>query len=84
MDTLFVVSLLEIADAYSIPHYKLSKIEDLRNYLLKEGPMIIEIITESFEFIGPKLMQSSDDINELLNMFPFLESDLIKESISQL
>ena len=74
----------KIADAYSIPHYKLSKIEDLRNYLLKEGPMIIEIITESFEFIGPKLMQSSDDINELLNMFPFLESDLIKESISQL
>ena len=84
MDTLFVVSLLEIADAYSIPHVNLSKIEEVTSYLLKAGPIIIEINTESYEYIGPKLMQSSEDINELLNMYPFLDSDLINKSISHL
>lgn len=74
----------KIADAYSISHYKPSKIEEVTKYLVKSGPMILEINTDSFEYIGPKLMQSSEDINELVNMFPFLDSDLIKKSIYQL
>tara|TARA_B100000886_G_C20426452_1_gene494317 strand:+ start:2747 stop:4519 length:1773 start_codon:yes stop_codon:yes gene_type:complete len=71
----------KIADAYSIPFKKISDIEEITNYVKDDGPMIIEINTEPFEYIGPKLMQSPDNLNELINMFPFLEPSLIKEVV---
>ena len=72
----------KIADAYSIPYQKLENISEIISFLEKPGPIIIEINTQPFEYIGPKLMQSNDDdINELINMFPFLKVEDIKSSI---
>ena len=45
---------------------------------------MIQIKTEPFEYIGPKLMQSSEDVNELLNMFPFIDSSILRKEIEQL
>ena len=74
----------KIAEAYLLPYYHLSNAEDISSLISKSGPMMIELNTKPFEYIGPKLMQSSEDINELLNMFPFLEASVLKSEIDKL
>ena len=74
----------KIAEAYSLPYYQLSNVDDISSLISKSGPIMIELNTKPFEYIGPKLMQSSEDINELLNMFPFLESSVLKSEIDKL
>ena len=74
----------KISEAYKIPHYKLSDVEDIVSYIVKSGPMILEIDTEPFEFIGPKLMQSHENFNELINMFPFLEPSILRTIVDSL
>ncbi len=74
----------KIAEAYSLPFNTLSNIDDISSLINSPGPMMIQVKTEPFEYIGPKLMQSSEDVNELLNMFPFIDSSILKEEIELL
>lgn len=69
----------QVASAYEIPYRKLSCVEDIHSLISESGPMIIEMETNPNDFIGPKLMMSSGDINELLNMSPFLSENVFSK-----
>ena len=74
----------KIAEAYSLPFHTLLNVDDISSFINSPGPMIIQIKTEPFEYIGPKLMQSSEDVNELLNMYPFIDSSILRKEIELL
>ena len=61
----------KIAKAYGLDYQRVSKVEDLTKDLFKRGPIVIEVVLNSYTLIEPKL-EMGRPIND---QYPYLSND---------
>jgi len=63
-----------LCQSYQLPYLKLSAISDIIQFMDSDGPLFIELNYSADEYIGPRLMASSNSQPEHLHMHPLLSN----------